>query len=157
MTFRFALIISSALFAILPFGSAIFAQDSGTAHEHHAAHALDLNDNDGQKWTTDESLRQGMHSIRQSFQSRLPGFRERSLETGQYEALADDADDQLMYMFNNCDLPPDADAELHKLLAFISGAVSDLRSEEDRRNGMMLLHKALDAYPAYFDHPGWTD
>lgn len=62
-------------------------------------------------------------------------------------------------MFNNCVLPADADAaaELHKLLAFISGAVFDLRSEEERRNGMMSLHKALDAYAAYFDHPGWTD
>lgn len=157
MKFRFALMISGALFAILPFGSAIFAQDSGTDHEHHSAHVLDLNHKEGRKWATDESLRKGMHAIRQSFQSRLPGFREKSLEPGQYEALADEVDDQLNYMFNNCDLPPDADAELHKLLAFISGAASDLRRENKRRNGMMSLHKALDAYHEYFDHPGLTD
>ena len=157
MTFRFALMISGALIAALPFGSPISAQDSATVHEHHAAHALDLDDNDGRKWTTDASLRKGMQSIRQSFQSRLPGFREKRLESGQYEALADEVDKQLNYMFNNCDLPPEADAELHKLLAFVSGAASGLRSEENRRNGMMSLHRALDAYPEYFDHPGWAD
>lgn len=156
MRFRFGLTISAALFAMLPFGSAIFAQDSATAHEHHGAQVLDLNLDEGRKWTTDESLRKGMHAIRQSFQSRLPGFREKSIEPGQYEALADEVDDQLSYMFNNCDLPPDADAELHKLLAFITGAAADLRRENKRRNGMMSLHKALDAYHEYFDHPGWT-
>lgn len=157
MTFRFVLISFSTLLGVSLFGSAVFAQDSGADHEHHAAHELELSDNDGHKWATDESLRQGMDSILQSFQSRLPGFREKTLEVAQYEALADDVEGQLVFMFNNCDLPPDADAQLHRLLAFITGAVSDLRSEGEKRNGMMSLHKALDAYPAYFDHPGWTD
>lgn len=98
-----------------------------------------------------------MNSIRSAFRSRLPEFREQALESGEYEALAGQVEDQLAFMFNNCDLPPAADAELHKLLAFITGAVADLRSEGERRNGMMALHKVLDAYPEYFDHPGWTD
>lgn len=157
MKFRFVLMISGALIATLPFGSPVSAQDSATAHEHHAAHALELDDNDGRKWTSDQSLRNGMQSIRHSFQSRLPGFREQRLEPGQYEALADEVEEQLEYMFKNCDLPPEADAELHKLLAFVAGAVSALRSEKERRNGMMSLHRALDAYPEYFDHPDWVD
>jgi len=157
MKFRFALMIAGALIAMLAFGSASFAQDSGAAHEHQTVHALDLKHNDGGKWATDGSLRKGMKSIRQSFRSRLPGIREKRLELEQYEALADEVDAQLNYMFNNCDLPPEADAELHKLLAFVSGAVSGLRSEKNRRDGMMSLHKALDAYPEYFDHPGWAD
>lgn len=157
MKSRFALMFSSTLFAAALFGGAVFAQDSGADHEHHAAHELELSDNDGHKWATDESLRQGMNSIRSAFRSKLPEFREQALEPGQYEALAGQVEDQLAFMFNNCDLPPDADAQLHRLLAFITGAVADLRSVDERRNGMMSLHKALDAYSAYFDHPGWTD
>lgn len=153
----FALIFSSAVLATTLFASAAFAQDSGADHDHHSAHELELSYNDGHRWATDESLRKGMASIRQAFRSRLPDFREQSLEADQYKALAGRVEDQLAFMFNNCDLPPEADAELHKLLAFVTGTVSHLRSDGERRNGMMSLHNALNAYPEYFDHPGWGE
>lgn len=73
-----------------------------------------------------------MDSIQQSRQPRLPGFREKTLEPGQCEAAAGDVDDRLIYTFNNCDLRPDVDGGLHKLLAFISRVVPDLRSEDNR-------------------------
>lgn len=156
MTSRSASIFVGALIAVSLFGGTVRAQEPGTDHGHHAADELVLISNDGEKWASDESLRQGMDSIRQAFRSRVPGFREKTLGAAQYEALADDVEAQLAFMFNNCDLPPDADAELHKLLAFIAGAASDLRSDGERRNGMISLHRALDAYPEFFDHPGWA-
>ena len=58
-------------------------------------------------------------------------------------------------MFENCDLPPAADAQLHRLLAFIAGAVNEWREHGRRDAGMVSLHRSLDAYETHFDHPGW--
>jgi len=98
-----------------------------------------------------------MEALRAAFLARLPGFRENSLASEDYRNLAAEVREQLDFMFNNCDLPPAADAELHKLLAFIIGATADLGDPGQERNGMISLHRALDAYGEYFDHPGWDD
>jgi hypothetical protein len=143
------------LFALAVSGPAAQAQAGPEEHEHHAATELALSSADGARWVTDASLRQGMEAIRAAFLARLPGFRDQSLESGDYQALAGEVQQQLDFMFSNCDLPPAADAELHKLLAFIIGAIADLRTEGRERNGMVALHRALDAYGEYFDHPGW--
>ncbi|MEX2498094.1 MAG: hypothetical protein WD397_04365 [Wenzhouxiangellaceae bacterium] len=130
----------------------VIAQSS--PHAHEAADELELKLDEGKRWSTDASLRTGMMQIREAFDQKLPGFRDGSLATEDYEALADVLDDQLRFMFENCDLPPAADAQLHRLLAFIAGATNGLREQGRRDAAMASLHRSLDAYATYFDHPG---
>lgn len=150
-----------AFFLMLLAGSAagVAAQTDAdaAAHQHHASDALVLQLDDGARWASDESLRQGMSAIRGAFQARLPEFRNDTLQDSDYQSLADEVQQQLNFMFRNCDLPPAADAELHKLLAFITGAANGLQDQADRRDAMISLHRALDLYALHFEHPGWGD
>jgi hypothetical protein len=70
-----------------------------------------------------------------------------------YAQLAADLGRSIEQIFAHCKLPPAADAELHKLLAAIMGARAKLSEAE--AEGMLELHRALLAYPKYFEHPGW--
>ena len=137
--------------------AAISVMAQNSQHVHEAAGELDLELDEGKRWGTDASLRTGMSRIREAFEQKLPGFGDQSLTTRDYEALADVVDTQLGFMFENCDLPPAADAQLHRLLGFIAGASAGLREQDRRRAGMASLHRSLDAYATYFDHPGWGD
>lgn len=135
--------------------ASLTAQNS--QHAHEAANELELKLDEGERWNSDASLRAGMSQIREAFERKLSGFREGSLAAADYAALADVVDEQLRFMFENCDLPPAADAQLHRLLAFIAGAADGLREKGRRDAGMVSLHRSLDAYAAHFDHPGWAD
>ncbi|MDT8450872.1 MAG: hypothetical protein RQ847_11950 [Wenzhouxiangellaceae bacterium] len=148
---------SGALAMLFVFGLAIPAHaGTGDQHAHETGEGLELQLDNGARWVTDESLRTGMTEIREAFERKLPRFRAGTLEQQDYAELAGTVDKQLNFMFNNCDLPPAADAQLHKLLASISGAAAALREEERAPKGMRSLHRALEAYGTHFDHPGWS-
>ena len=146
-----------ALAILLAYLAAVSVMAQSSQHAHEAADELELKLDEGKRWSTDASLRTGMSQIRDAFERKLPGFRDGSLAAADYEALADVIDDQLRFMFENCDLPPAADAQLHRLLAFIAGAANGLREQGRRDAGMVSLHRSLDAYAVHFDHPGWAD
>jgi hypothetical protein len=57
--------------------------------------------------------------------------------------------------FAHCNLPPAADAELHKLLAATLGTTRTLRESDDVHDGLNALHGVRESYGEYFDHPGW--
>jgi len=146
-----------ALAILLACLAAVSVMAQSPQHAHGAIAELELKLDEGRRWSTDASLRTGMMQIREAFDQKLPRFRDGSLATEDYDALADVVDDQLRFMFENCDLPPAADAQLHRLLAFIVGAANGLREQDRRDAAMASLHRSLDAYAAHFDHPGWTD
>jgi hypothetical protein len=59
----------------------------------------------------------------------------------------------------NCRLPPQADANLHYLIADLSQGVSLMRGQDparSRHDGAALVHGALLAYGQYFDDPQWS-
>lgn len=124
------------------------------AHEVSANVALELDQ--GEKWQTDAPLRQGMEGVREALQGRLQAIHDNDLPTSEYRALADQVDAQVTYMFENCELPPQADAQLHTLLAHILSGTRQMRSDADSRAGAVQVVRALDAYPRYFAHPGWS-
>lgn len=137
------------------------ALDPTQQHEHHAAHAsdageLDLVRPDSGKWASDESLRQGMGGLRSAFKPHHAAYREGSFNAEQAAELADSIEESVNFMFANCRLPSDADAELHKLLAAALGATDSLRESDDLHQGLHQLHRVLQAYPEFFDHPGWS-
>lgn len=137
--------------------SPIYAADP--AHEHDAHGAATLKLNNGQKWKTDAPLRQGMTSIKAAVQPHLQAIHGNTLKTANYQTLAQKTNAQVAFMVTNCKLAPDADAQLHLIIAEL-GAAADAMAGKDkaqsRQKGALQLVDALRSYGEFFDHPGWT-
>ena len=135
-----------ALTVALAFG-APFAYGQ-TAHEHdHAAGGATLVLNQGKKWPTDAPLRQGMENIRAALGSGM-----------KYQALANKVSAEVAGIVQNCKLEPEADAQLHLVIADILAGVEAMEGKvkgETRRAGAEKIARALDAYGEHFDHAGW--
>lgn len=144
--------------SVFTFGSAWASPEPGQHHHHHhgSAAELNLNLNDGERWATDESLRAGMLGIFKAFSAAHDDYLAGQLDPEGADVLADQVDEQVNFIFANCNLPSDADVELHKLLAATFGSAATLRESNDVHNGLHELHQVLKTYGEYFDHPGWS-
>lgn len=145
------------LLALTTVVSAQPADDTGHDHRQHGATngdlALELND--GERWATDESLRTGMSGIHTAFKARHAEYDNNAFGPEEAAALAATVEERVNFMITSCELPPAADAELHKLLAAALAAADTLRTGGDPHAGLHKLHRVLDTYATYFDHPGW--
>ncbi len=135
-----ALAVALAVGAPLAYGQA--------AHEHgHAADEAKLVLNQGKKWPTDAPLRQGMENIRAALGGGM-----------KYGALAKKVNAEVAGIVQNCKLEPEADAQLHIVIADILAGVEAMEGKvqgEARRAGAEKVARALDAYGEHFDHAGW--
>jgi hypothetical protein len=143
-----------ALLALSNITPAVPAENA--THQHEApTHSLQLDN--GKKWQTDQPLRQAMTEIRDAVAAQHTAIHNSTATAAQYQALAVKVDDRIAYMVANCKLKPEADTNLHIILAdMIAG--SDLMKGADaakQRSGALKVMAALQAYPKYFDHPGW--
>ncbi len=88
------------------------AADAHAAHGH--AHAADtgLSLNAGEPWQTDEPLRRGMLQIRVASAMLTPAFEAAQLSLPQSTQLAEAVRSSVNTMIAQCQLPPDADANL---------------------------------------------
>ena len=139
--------------------AAVSAQEHGHSHGyvHDMEKLVQLTLNDGKKWTTDNSLRQGMDRIRDALSAELPAIHSGKAAAEQYQALAQKVNDQLAFMVKNCKLEPKADAVLHLILADIIAGADILQAQhggETHQGAVKIVH-ALENYAGYFDHPGW--
>ncbi|BAN34294.1 hypothetical protein SCD_n00445 [Sulfuricella denitrificans skB26] len=127
-------------------------------HSHGTAGPAQLTLNNGQKWATDDNLRQGMSRIRDALAAELPVIQAGKATMEQYRTLAQKTNDQIAFMVLNCKLSPDADAMLHLILADIIAGADAMKGggkgNEVRKGAENIAH-ALDNYETYFDHPGW--
>ena len=123
---------------------------AGEVHQHAGgAGELTLSLNQGQKWTTDAPLRQGMENIRAALGSGM-----------KYQALASKVNAEVAGIVQNCKLEPEADAQLHLVIADIMAGVEALEGKaqgETRRAGAEKIARALDTYGEHFDHAGWKN
>jgi hypothetical protein len=143
--------LSVLLGLALPLGAGAQSEHD---HQHHDVGGLTaLQLDQGERWATDAPLQQGMQQIRDAFERRHAGFHDGSMSAQDYAQLAAELGQSIDHIFAHCKLPPAADAELHKLLAAMMGARAKLSAAESE--GMHELHRALLAYPKYFEHPGW--
>lgn len=133
----------------------VLAQNHSHSHgeEKHAQLTL----NDGKKWGTDKSVRQGMSRIRNTMAAALPAIHSGKTTAGQYLALARKMNDQITLMVKNCKLDQQADTMLHLVLAEIIAGTDAMMVHDgsDPHKGAEKIVHALDNYGAYFDHPGW--
>jgi hypothetical protein len=119
----------------LAFAGPAFA--AGDVHSHdHAASEAKLVLNQGQKWPTDAPLRQGMENIRSAV---AKGMKD--------EALAKAVETEVAGIVQNCKLEPEADEQLHIVIAELMAAV-------EAKDNARLAH-VLNAYGEHFDHAGW--
>lgn len=136
-------------FALLAGGGVAFHHFHGNGHDHEAGGGLQLNA--GQKWATDQPLRDGMDRIRGLVSAANPSSGASGLE-----ALATGIRQQVDYMIANCKLAPAADETLHVMIADLLEGADLVTTKNDPQRGLAVMRNALETYPKYFDHAGWS-
>jgi len=127
---------------------------SDHAYDGHGAADLVLSLDDGQKWETDAPLRAAMETIRDALAAVADDVHDDTMTSAEYGALAAAVESQVDYMVVNCELPPDADAQLHVLLEQVLEGAEQLRGEEPEA-AVTMVAEALDAYGTHFSHADW--
>lgn len=145
MTMRMKLIIIAL--ALLVGGGLAFYHLHG--HGHGAEGGLQLNA--GQKWETDQPLRVGMERIRE-----LVSAAKAAGSPSDMQDLANGIQQQVDYLIANCKLPPAADETLHVMIADLLEGADLVTKKNDPPGGIAVMRKALETYPKYFDHAGWS-
>jgi hypothetical protein len=77
------------------------------------------------------------------------------LSANEARQLGTTIEQNVSYMIEHCELPPDADAVLHGIIARLMQSASALRGEQPGSDTLDQLQVALRDYAAAFDHPGW--
>lgn len=145
-------IVIAAAVALAFGGPALAANE----HDHgHGAHDAKLELNQGKKWATDEALRNGMNNIRAAMAAEKAA---RNTDKEGYGALAAWVNDEVGHIVQNCKLEPQADAQLHKVIAQIMSGAEAMEGRDkgvSPRAGAVRVREALEQYQRHFDHPGW--
>lgn len=149
------LFIRATIFtAMLP--TALFAQEHDLhQHHHHGEQASQLQLNAGKKWAIDDSLHIGMTGIKDLIATDVDAIHVNDFSASQYQHLAEKIDGKLKYLFKNCKLPQDADAQLHVLLAKVMQASHQMKQSQGQKSGVIAIINAMKAYPEYFNDPKW--
>lgn len=157
MKFSARIVIAAAL--ALPLGSMAGTALAADAHEHgHAVHGT-MELNQGQKWETDAALRQGMTAMREVISTGLVSAHANRLTPHDYEKISKDVMTQFTYVVENCNLEPEADAQLHILLGNIVQGVEVIEGTvagEKPEAGLVKVAQALNEYGTHFVHPDWA-
>lgn len=147
MTMRMKFVMLALL--LLAGGGLAFYHLHGHGHSHGAVSRLQLNI--GQKWETDQPLREGMERIRGLVTAaNAPG------SPSEMQALANGIQQQVDYLIANCKLPPAADETLHVMIADLLQGAELVTKKNDPTRGIATMRRALETYPKYFDHAGWS-
>ena len=124
-------------------------------HHHDNQQTLQLNH--GAKWQIDQSLHTGMASIQQQIVFNLDAIHFDKFSKPQFLALASGLDKQLNFIFENCQLAPKADAQLHVLLGKIMQGNDLMKYAQNKKSGAVMILQALQEYPKYFDDANWKN
>jgi len=122
---------------------------------HHSAQQEMLKLNQGEKWPIDASLHTGMNKIKTSMESNITPIHTKEFTPSQYQILANEIKTHLVYLFENCKLPTEADAQLHILLFKVMQGNEQMQKGDNQRGGAIEIVKALQQYRQYFDDKNW--
>ena len=149
-------VLNAVLAAALALGTITHAA-AADAHGHDGSAIGALKLNAGKKWQTDAPLRKGMSEIRAAIGADKAAIETGKMTPDRYSALAKKIESQVAYMIENCKLTPDADAQLHLIIADLASGSDGMKGKDAaaRKAGAEKVIAALDAYGKYFDHPGW--
>lgn len=135
----------------------LLAETSMSAHQHNHEHnknsTSSLTLNHGEKWKTDNHLRQGMQTISDAVAHVVPAFHHGTFTKVESEKLAGLIHSQVDYLIKNCRLEREADATLHVLIGDLLGTADKLSSDPLSEQGVPHLVRTLHLYQDYFEHP----
>lgn len=138
------------------FVCSVQAEEKKSEHSHeHSEQSAGIMLDEGKKWETDAPLRKGMNSIHQAVEKAEKAFESKTLTKEEGEVLASHVNKQLMFMVENCELQPKADASLHVIIGEMMMGIGAMSKAPDAEGGFPRIHKALKQYPKFFDHPDW--
>ena len=152
---------------LLLLGTTVTTSVIASAHDHNHAHKQtspqkeqleaqqSMQLDQGKKWPIDASLHSGMSNIKTSMEENISEIHNNQFTSAQYKSLAGKIDVQLAYLFKNCNLPEEADAQLHILLFNIMQGSKQMQSPNSPRSGAIKTIKTLQKYPHYFDDKNW--
>ncbi len=146
--------IPFALATALLFSGVSLASGDAALHDHdHGDMPFELQLDNGQKWAIDPPLRKAMGDISDAMRQSLNAIHEDRLPAEDYAALATEVNEGVAHMVANCELPPDADAQLHMVIAQLMAGSEKMTSSSEAapRDGAVQVLGALDAYAQYFD------
>jgi hypothetical protein len=127
-------------------------------HKHEAQHAAPVL-KPGQKWASDEVLRQGMDNIRKAMLANREAIEKERLGAQDYQKLAAAVSKETTNIVKNCRLSKDADAAFHTIvLADLIQSTEMMRTSpkvQVQRAGAFAVLQSLRHYGNYFQHPGW--
>lgn len=153
--------------AIIPFTLAAALLVSGTSlatdiavHDHdHGNAPFELQLNNGEKWEIDAHLSKAMSDISLVMRESIDTIHKDQLPAAEYVPLADQINDSVAYMVANCELPPEADAQLHMVIAQLvtgSDKMAGNNLDATPRDGAVQVLGALEAYEQYFNDPDFV-
>ncbi|HEX4944298.1 MAG TPA: hypothetical protein VFV55_08070 [Usitatibacteraceae bacterium] len=146
-----AFVMSAALLS--PLAVAVDTHDHG-----HAAGAAKLQLDHGKKWATDAPLRQGMTAIREAVHGAPAPLHKATAKPEAYAEVGNRVEAEVGRIVKECKLPPEADAQLHLVIADVIAGADAMKGARDAkagRAGLVKVDSALKNYGTYFDHPGW--
>lgn len=127
----------------------------GESHEHGEHGGNELTLNNGEQWQTDGALRRGMTEIRVAVDMLTPLFHSGKLDQNLALQLHEVVTGSVNAMIEQCKLEPEADANLHIILAQLLAAAAQLETSPLSAEGLPKLNEALETYGHYFNHSGW--
>lgn len=132
------------------------------SHDSHATHGSAgatsrLTFDHGAKWPTDPVLREHMGGIRSALAPHSRAILSGNLTEAQAASIGAAIEGRVASIVADCKLPPEADANLHLVVADLLEAAEVLqgRTRKKPQSGTALAVRATQMYATYFDHPGW--
>lgn len=127
-------------------------------HKHEAQPAAPVL-KPGQKWASDEVLRQGMDNIRQAMLANREAIEKERLDVQDYQRLAAAVNKDVADIVKNCKLSKEADSAFHTIVLADLTQSTELMQVSPKvqvqRAGAFGVLQSLRLYGEYFQHPGW--
>jgi hypothetical protein len=140
---------------LIAFGLALTPMAVVAAEPHAHAGTVEIRLDNGKKWPTDEALRRGMGEIRVAMVDALDPIHHNQFSGEEFVRLAARVQAQVDYVTANCQLPEEADHQLHVVLEQILDGIAVMNGNTGRAQGAVKIVKALELYGTHFDHAGW--
>jgi len=130
------------------------AAESSDSHDHgHGATELRLNN--GSKWAIDAPLSLAMGNIRNAMDKEIDAIHSNQLAEEKYAALSKNINSEVAYMVENCELEPEADAQLHLIINDLVEGSTMMENKPSAQDGAVRVIGAIGDYATYFDDPNF--
>ena len=122
------------------------------AQDHHHPATTATQAVSAQRWDTDAPLRAGMAQIREAVDA-LGHYELGHMGQESAVALATRIQQQIAYVVANCKLEPQADADLHVIIAELAASAQALKANPAGTSAIPPMRHALQRYSVQFNDP----